>query len=158
MSGPAKRKRRMPLWLRNRIGLESGSGRVRTLSAIRQIDDDALAAYAVSSGVDIDRALAVLEQLVQRLLPDAVDEGNAEAMDALIESWAAAWFASVDRTYADNIAEIDRLLVAVRQQQVLAKSAHDNDERALELVRLDYHAARRRIGEEVPDRANGGQQ
>jgi hypothetical protein len=153
---PAPRKpRRMPRWLRDRIGRESGSGRLRTLTTIRDIDDGALTPYSVSSGVGIERATVVLEELVRRLLPDAVDEGTATAMDALIESWAADWLASVDRTYVENVAEIDRLLVAVCQQRVLAESALDNDERALELVRLDYHAARVRIGEEVPKSTGG---
>ncbi len=47
-----------------------------------------------------DAVMQRVRQLVERL-EGAIDEGTGAALDRLIETWVAAWVASVDTTYLD---------------------------------------------------------
>lgn len=52
---------------------------------------------------------AVLQRVRQIVegLEGAIDEGTGTALDRLIETWVAAWLASVDTTYLDACSVVD---------------------------------------------------
>ncbi len=83
-------------------------------------------------------------------LDGAIDEGTGAALDRLIESWVAAWIATVETDYADHCAVIN--VHRGQASQWLTESTrisqHENEE--LERIRAAYLACRARLAGEQP--------
>jgi hypothetical protein len=83
-------------------------------------------------------------------LDGAIDEGTGAALDRLIESWVAAWIATVETDYTDHCAVIN--VHRGQASQWLTESTriaqHENEE--LQRIRAAYLACRARLAGEQP--------
>lgn len=83
-----------------------------------------------------------VRQLVEGL-EGAIDEGTGAALDRLIETWVAAWLASVDTEYVDACSVIDDHYGQASQVLVETQAAleHQTDKLArLSRIRDDAYA------------------
>jgi len=102
--------------------------------------------YAMQPTVHLGAARQRVRQLVEDLLPGALDEGTGGALDRLIESWAAAEIETLKAEHADHSAVVDRLVGLANEQVFRAQATADRDRQLLELAQRDLVAARVRLG------------
>jgi len=110
----------------------------------------------VSFDMPPDPERGTVQQRVRQLieaLGGAVDEGSGTVLDLMIDSWVAAWIATVETAYADHCRAIsgqhNRAAQWLTEKEAAAR--HETDE--LERVRADYLACRARLAGEQPDAA-----
>lgn len=102
-----------------------------------------------------DDVLRRVRQLTESL-EGAIDEGTGAALDRLIESWVAAWIATVEGDYVDHgvVITVHRGQAAQWLTESTLTARHENEE--LEHIGAAYNACRSRLADEQAERAIGG--
>ncbi len=103
---------------------------------------------AMGFGMPPDPERGTVLQRVRQLteaLDGAIDEGTGQALDLIIESWVAAWIATVETAYTDHcgVISVHRGQAAQWLTESLDLARHENDE--LDRAREAYLACRTRL-------------
>jgi hypothetical protein len=95
-----------------------------------------------------EAVLKRVEQMTQAL-GGAIDEGTGAALDGVIESWVAAWIASVETAYSDHcgVNSVHRSQASQWLTESTHKAQYERDE--LDRTRAAYLACRARLGGET---------
>ncbi len=90
-------------------------------------------------------------------LEGAIDEGTGAALDRLIESWVAAWIATVEADYTDHCTVINVRHAQATQWLAESRIAAEHELEELVRVRAAYLACRSRLaGEQTTDTCRQG--
>lgn len=81
-------------------------------------------------------------------LEGAIDEGTGAALDPLIESWVAAWVATVEADYTDHCAVINVRRAQATQWLAESSIAASHEEEELGRLHAAYLACRSRLADE----------
>ncbi|MFC8526552.1 hypothetical protein [Nocardia sp. NPDC057227] len=136
-----RRKRRAP-WSNASEGLSS-AGTGPKFVEFSEIDGWRSQKYDMAPPPDREAVMLRVEKEIVKLA-GALDEGTAEAMDPLIESWIAQWIATVETGYTDACSVVDVHHGAASQFAEEAERVLDFEQR--ELHRLERFRDRAQDG------------
>lgn len=116
---------------------------------IPEIDSKRAAKFYMPPPPERDAALQQISQIIESL-KEAIDEGNGAVLDRLIESWTAAWIATVETDYTDHCAAIAVHRAQAEQwlEESIRMARYENEE--LGRLRAAYLASRNRLSGEQP--------
>ena len=141
------RRRTASLTWHDKIPAQRKGGRARRYMHTPEVDRWRPMPFSMPPAPERNTVLQRVRQITESLA-GAIDEGSGAALDRLIESWVAAWIATIETDYTDHCAVIN-----VHRSQAAQWLAHSTftaryESEELDRIRAAYLACRARLAGE----------